>query len=127
MREKVSSPMGSGVIAIITILLVLILAIFSTLTLSTARADLALSQRGADTVSDYYAADGVARALLQEFRNGNEALFEMIVPMNEMQGIYVHAERQADGTLSILAWQAVLLDDFSDYADRTLPVWTGEE
>ena len=127
MREKMSSPMGSGVIAIITILLVLILAIFSTLTLSTARADLALAQRGADTVSDYYAADGAARALLREFRSGNEPRFEMIVPMNEMQGIYVHAERQEDGTLSILAWQAVLLDDFSSYADRNLPVWTGEE
>ena len=59
----ISSPVGVGVITVITVLLVLSLSIFSALTLSTARADLALSRRNADTVTAYYAADAQAAAL----------------------------------------------------------------
>lgn len=47
--------MGIGVASVITVLLVLTLSVFSALTLSAARADLALSRRNADTVTQYYA------------------------------------------------------------------------
>lgn len=52
--NKRSAPVGIGVITIITILLVLTLSVFSALTLAAARADLALSRRNAETVTDYY-------------------------------------------------------------------------
>lgn len=55
--DKQTSPIGVGVISILTVLLVLCLAVFAALTLSSARADLALSRRNADTVQAYYAAD----------------------------------------------------------------------
>ena len=48
--DKQTSPIGVGVISILTVLLVLCLAVFAALTLSSARADLALSRRNADTV-----------------------------------------------------------------------------
>ena len=51
---KHGAPVGVGVITVITILLVLTLSVFSALTLASARADLALSQRNAETVKIYY-------------------------------------------------------------------------
>lgn len=127
MREKMPSPAGSGVIAVVTILLVLILAVFSALTVSTAQADLVLARRGADTVADYYTADGIARELLHKFRSGDEVQLETLVPMSDMQGLYVSAQRQEDGSVQVLAWKTVLLDDFSDFANPGLSVWTNEE
>lgn len=51
---KQSAPVGIGAASIITVLLVLTLSVFSALTLSAARADLALSRRNAETVRQYY-------------------------------------------------------------------------
>ncbi len=126
-QETISSPAGTGVISIITILLVLILAIFSILTLAAALADLSLAQRGAATVSEYYNADGIAKSLLEEFRqDGTKGDYEAIVPMNDIQGIAVHFLRQTDGSVAILSWKMVLIKDFSEEPESTLPVWTGE-
>ncbi len=60
MQSGQSSPVGIGAISILTVLLILSLSIFSTLTLSTANGDLALSEQNAQTVSDRYAADAEA-------------------------------------------------------------------
>ena len=58
--EQASSPLGVGVITVITVLLALTLSIFAALTLTSARADLALSRINAETVKAYYAADAAA-------------------------------------------------------------------
>ena len=50
-------------VTVFTVLLVLTLSVFSALTLTSARADLALSRTNARTVSAYYAADAEAAAL----------------------------------------------------------------
>lgn len=55
MSKRSSPPVGIGVITVVTILLVLTLSVFSALTLASARADLALSKRNAETVTTYYA------------------------------------------------------------------------
>ena len=59
-KRSGTSPLGVGVISIVTVLLVLCLTIFSALTLTTAKADLNLSRINADTVSAWYAADAEA-------------------------------------------------------------------
>ena len=57
MSEKGNSPVGVGVLTVLTVLLALVLAVFSALTYVTARADLALSRINAATVTAWYDAD----------------------------------------------------------------------
>lgn len=124
-QENIHTPFGSGIIVIVTILLVLVLSVFSALTVSTARADLALAQRGAHALQAYYAADGAAREELARFRAGDAPQFEQLFPINDMQGLYVHLERGPGENIAILNWQTVLIDDFANFTERTLPVWDG--
>jgi len=117
----ISSPVGVGVITVITVLLVLSLSIFSALTLSTARADLALSRRNADTVTAYYAADAQAAALYRTFEAGGQAELEATLPVTDHQNLYLHLIRKEDGS-----WQTVAADETLEI-DDTLPVWGGSE
>lgn len=126
MKETITAPVGVGVISCITVLLVLILSVLSCLTLSTARADYALAQRGADTVSRYYQADSQARQLSQAFTQGKEDALETIVPMNDYQGLLVNLLRRPDGTIQVNEWRTVLLKEFED-REQLLPVWSGEQ
>jgi hypothetical protein len=52
--------LGVGVITLVTILVVLLLAAFSVLSLVLARSDLSLSQMATNSAQDYYAADAAA-------------------------------------------------------------------
>ena len=124
-QEKSASPVGVGVITILTVLLVLCLTIFSALTLSTARADLALSRRGADMVTAYYGADAQAAALYADFAAGDGAELEADLPVTEYQTLRLHLVRTADGGVEILSWQTVA-DDEGLEIDDTLPVWGGD-
>ena len=61
MNENKQSPLfGVGGVTLLTVLLVLALTMFAVLTLSSARADMRLSEKNAHAVSDYYAADSRA-------------------------------------------------------------------
>ena len=85
MREKGSSPIGVGVLTVLTVLLVLSLAVVAALTYTSARADLALSRRNADTVTAYYAADAQAAALYRTFEAGGQAELEATLPVTDHQ------------------------------------------
>jgi len=126
MKDQIGAPIGLGVISCITILLVLMLSVFSCLTLATAQADYALAQRGAETVSSYYAADSTAKRISQDFAMGENAELETVVPMNECQGLLVHLVRSSDGSIVVSAWRTVLLEEFNDQ-EQLLPVWSGEQ
>ena len=67
MKDDRGSPVGVGVLTVLTVLLVLTLAVFSALTYTSARADWALSRINADTVTAYYAADAEAARLCPAF------------------------------------------------------------
>lgn len=121
-----SSPVGIGAISIVTVLLVLVFSIFAALTLSTARSDLALSQRNADTVRAYYAADSEATQLYAQFRSGTDAELDTLIPLTEHQALHLHLTRQPDGTVQVQNWQAVSLEDDEPAIDDVLPVWEGE-
>jgi hypothetical protein len=61
MNEKKQSPLfGVGGVTLLTVLLVLSLTMFAVLTLSSAQADLRLSEKNARAVRDYYGADSKA-------------------------------------------------------------------
>lgn len=55
-----------GVTSIIAILVILVLVVFSTLSLITAKADLNLSQKTADNIKAYYDADSRAEIIITE-------------------------------------------------------------
>ena len=118
--ESRPAPIGIGVISILTVLLVLALSLFAALTL--ARADLALSQRNADTVQAYYTADAEAARLYDRFAAGDEAELETTLPVTDQQYLALHFVRQADGSVRILQWQTVSVEP---EIDEHLPVWDG--
>lgn len=124
MGDQNSSPVGIGVISIITVLLVLCLTIFSALTLSSAKADLALSQKNADTVAAYYEADAKAAALYRDFATGGAQTMEETIPMTENQFLHLQLARDEDGTIQILSWRTQFVEGAE--IDSTLPVWDGE-
>ncbi|HHT24371.1 MAG TPA: hypothetical protein GXZ76_02475 [Clostridiaceae bacterium] len=55
-----------GIVSLITVFTILLLAVFSVLSLSGSRSDSVLSDRAAHAVSDYYAAEAQAEQRLQE-------------------------------------------------------------
>lgn len=121
--KKAPPPIGIGVVSIMTVLLVLTLSVFSALTLTSARADLSLSQTNADTVSAYYAADAQAAALYAEFAAGLDDELETDIPMTDTQSLHLHLVRGADG-VEILAWQTVPVEQDAGDGDH-LPVFDG--
>lgn len=125
-QEKASSPIGVGVLTILTVLLVLALAVFSVLTFTSAKADLALSSTNAETVTAYYAADAEARRQLADFMAGTLAEYEATIPMTDAQSLYIHLARGPDGACTVLAWNTVSNDGGGtlDIGDP-LPVWDG--
>ena len=66
MSEKRSGPLfGIGGVTLLTVLLVLCLTLFAVLALSSAQADLRLSEKNARAVAAYYAAENKAYAVMQ--------------------------------------------------------------
>ena len=126
MSEKGNSPVGVGVLTVLTVLLALVLAVFSALTYATAKADLSLSRINADTVTAWYAADAQAAALLEEFEAGSEETLEATLPMTERQSLYVRFQRAADGTVTVLDWRTVLTETEEAGEGSGLPVYGWE-
>lgn len=124
-EQKTASPIGIGLITIITVLLVLTLSIFSALTLSTARADLALSQINADTVTAYYAADSEAADLYAAFAAGTEPELEREIPVQDSQHLHLHLVREADGSITVLAWEVVPAEPEESEIDAAPDLWDG--
>lgn len=118
------SPLGVGVISIVTVLLVLCLTIFSALTLTTARADLNLSRINADTVAAWYAADAEAARRYAAFAAGANPELEADIPIAGRQFLHLHLVRNWDA-VEILAWRAVTVEGETGIEDSTLPVWGG--
>lgn len=106
-QSQAPSPFGVGIITIITVLLVLTLSIFAALTLSSARADLALSRINAGTVRAYYEADAQAARLYAGFAAGSAQTLEESIPIDGQQSLHLSLRREADGSVTILAWETV--------------------
>lgn len=124
--DKNSAPFPIGVVTILTVLLVLSLTIFAALSLSSARADYALSTIGAQTAAAYYRADAEAVRLCRAFAAGEEDALERLIPMSENQSIYLHLRRLPDGSVQTLAWRMQAAGPDANGDDQPIRVWTGD-
>lgn len=124
-ENKLPSPVGVGVITIITVLLVLSLTIFSALTLSSARADYTLSQTNADTVAAYYQADCEAVKRYAEFAAGTESELDELIPISETQSLHLHLIRDGFNQIWYYAWDVTPNEGAGQPGDLFLPVWEG--
>lgn len=122
MKRSAASPVGVGVISVITVLLVLTLSLFAALSVATAQADLALSRKNADTVTAYYQADAQAAELYAAFAAGNEPTLEAVLPITDQQSLLLRLARTEAGDVEILAWQTQTQEL---PPEDGLPVWTG--
>lgn len=124
---KRKAPFGIGIPTILTVLLVLCLTVFAALAAASARAEYALSQTGAQTVQDYYAADAKAQVLYAQFMSSGQVELDTTLAVNENQALHLHLRRAADGTVETLAWETIPAGTAAtNTPDTTLPVWTGE-
>ncbi len=132
--------LGVGSVSLILIFCVLCLTIFSLLTLSFARSESALTQKLADSVQNYYAADMKATQALAELEqalsSGEQPAIASGLEMNYSQtdqGLLVsflsHIDRQRSiaitavyigGSFDILRWQETENAYWSP--DNTIPV-----
>lgn len=105
-RRK-SAASGTGGITVFMVLAVLTVAVFSVLTLSSALADLRLSEKNAAQVEAYYAAEGKAVAAVaaveQAWRGGTatEAELEAAAMMATPDAIYMQTSGFAVNNASI--------------------------
>lgn len=132
-RDKGISPPTTGGASLLTVFAVLCLTVFALLSLSTVRADSALSEATAKAVYDYYAADGRAQELLARLRVGERPaevttegdLCRYTVPISDTQELRVEVEVRSTDDYTVLRWQTVSVGDW-EY-DDSLNLWSGED
>lgn len=124
-RETGSGPAGVGALSVMTALLAVTLAVFALLTLSAARADLALSTRAAETVSAWYVADREGARALRAFEKGGGQSFACEIAVDEHRVLHIAAYRGADGRAVVTEWRTSPAGEAGD--GDFLPVWQGEE
>ena len=116
-----------GVSSIIAILVILLLVVFSILALTTARADLLLSQKSSNSIKAYYDADSAAEDRLAEVATAvsgggdwqaalkkegyelssaeNGIIISYTVPIDEYRKLNVELFAGPDGKLTRTLWQ----------------------
>lgn len=137
-----------GIATMLTIFIVLCLAIFAALALSTARAEWRLAEQQAQAVRDYYAADLVCAELTDRLRTAHEDgadadrlaelagregaactrtekgwLAEFACEMSETQQLEIELALTADG-VTVRRWETVSTAVWQ--ADETIELWTGD-
>jgi hypothetical protein len=128
--RKQRSALGIGVTTLITILVVMLLATFSVLSLVSARSDLHLSQMAVQSTQDYYAAESEAtqwyaqldsflatkpsgdlRAALKQAgyvlldSPTDDLVVSKVFPAGEKRKLTVSIAIAADGSTTIRQWQ----------------------
>ncbi len=133
MKEKRQiSLAGIGLSALLVVLAVLALTLFSLLSLSTARAQQRLGEKERAPVLAYYEAEAQAHEILAKLRAGEvpqgvaqgDGFYRYTCPMGENQLLAVEVEIGEDG-YRIVRWQVCARGNWE--ADDSLPVWQGIE
>lgn len=129
-----------GGASLLTVFAVLCLTVFALLSLSTVRADLALSDVSAKAVRDYYTADGKAQKILARLRNGefpggadvqiidspegSRKICSWRVSISETQDLWAEVEIRGANDYTVLRWQAVPAGEW--VPDENPGFWDGE-
>ena len=147
MAERKTPKVSIGITSMAVILCVLCLTVFSVLTLSTALSEREFSQKRADAVKAYYAAEtecaalanmlhaeweaGVSREALCTLaeengvtiaENKTTLIFTYISPIDKGQCIVM--ELQLEDCFDVIRWQVVSTAEWTP--DESLDVWDGE-
>lgn len=136
---KSRNAAGLGTVTLVMLFSVMCLCIFALLSLSTARSELNLSERYADSVSNYYAADTTAVQIQNrlitapssdaELRRLTDEGIEIAVADGIVSyGIAIDDEltlivELAQEDFSALTWQVVATGDWE--ANTNIEVWDG--
>lgn len=137
MDENRSSPPAVGGSSLLVMFAVLCLVIFALLSLSTMTADVSLSERSAQAVAEYYAADREAERILALLRQGQvmesveespaeggAVSYRYAVEISDTQELQVQVDFDKDRIhYNIVQWQAVSTGDWQ--SEEELPVYTG--
>ena len=137
MDENRSSPPAVGGSSLLVMFAVLCLVIFALLSLSTMTADVSLSQRSAQAVAEYYAADWEAERILALLRQGQvlesveesaaedgTVSYRYAVEISGTQELRVQVDFDKDRIhYDIAQWQQVSTGDWQP--EEELPVYTG--
>lgn len=129
-RKMTFTSVGGS--SILTIFAVLCFIVFALLSLSTAKADSALSEKSVDAVSNYYRADTEAEKILAGLRQGNLPdgveksgdVYTYACPVDENQELQVEVEIR-DDWYKIRKWQREYTGEWE--ADTSMQVWGGAE
>ena len=128
--KKASFGTSMGVSSIIAILVILVLVVFSTLSITTSKADLTLSQKSSESIKAYYQADAAAEdriAEVAEFiendgdnwqkgleqkdyyvsKDKENTLVSYVVPIDENRNLNVELRVSKDGSIVRDLWQVV--------------------
>lgn len=116
-QQKRFSPPVVGGSSLLIIFAVLCLTMFTLLALSTAKANIRLSDASVQAVSDYYEADLQAEQILSELRKDPsqsilynvqvyDDIYSYSVPISETQMLMVEVKIEKD-SWQVLRWQSV--------------------
>lgn len=116
-QQKRFSPPVVGGSSLLIIFAVLCLTMFTLLALSTAKANIRLSDASVQAVSDYYEADLQAEQILSELRKDSsqsilynvqvyDDIYSYSVPISETQMLMVEVKIEKD-SWQVLRWQSV--------------------
>jgi len=147
MSSRNSVGVNVGTISLLVIFLVMCLSIFSVLSLSTAKSELALAEKSAWAVAGYYAADFACAdrvekvGLLLQEGAGDEEIIDLaqslggsvnvadgwiyikfaqeIIPEQELQAMLVVRK----GQMAVQSWKAVNVGSWEP--DHSINVWEG--
>lgn len=119
---KESSTMGSGLILVMTLLMSIVLILFSMLSFTAAQSDLALSSRMLELEESYFEASHAATLLLREFEAGDLNYLAESIPMGEFHALEVVFERDYNGSAVVSAWNTIVIDDEAMGEEDSLPL-----
>ena len=128
-RDEFSPPLV-GICSLLVILAVLVITVFSMLSLSTVLADRRLSEASANAVTAYYEADCKAEEIFALLRNGEmpedvtseNNLYCYECPISDNQKLVVEISYD-ENNWTVKKWQAV---STAEYEQTTLDLWDGE-
>lgn len=130
-KDRKFSPPAVGGISLLVVFAVLCLTVFALLSLTTVRADQRLADAAVQNVTEYYAADYEAQAILAQLRAGeipegvsrNGDIYRYTCPVSSTRALEV--EVQIRGTAyTVLRWQMAFTGEWNP--DDSLDLWDGE-
>ena len=135
-RESFSPPAVGGV-SLLVVFAVLCLTVFALLSLATGQADARLADASVQAVSDYYAADCAAQAVLAQLRRGEAppeveshgydswhrgVRYTYACSLSDRQELEVEVVLDGED-YTVLRWQVVAVGEW--VFDDSLNVWDG--